>query len=274
MKMSTADDARPDFKPDFTDVGSFLVSPVQTSEAMMKFTFGFLFNLFRLATVPAELIFRNGFGERHFNLFLYLGGSMWLLLFWTGWINIPSWFGVKTEGWMPNAIIFSVIGVYFFGAMLWQLFIRKFFAINVELHTRYDGNPLPFLYRLPFTIDSKNRPREYLVRQVVEPAFLFVLGWIVTLLLNPQTGSWLIISSIGLMLKEYVKSRAVRNIVLDQIDAELTARNLKEALAGESPKKTHGVYVTGIGNDSKEREKIKELLDKESRYTAPETTNS
>ena len=253
---------------DFTEISSFLFNPVNTSIAFFEFIFSVIFNLLRAACVPAELIFRRGFGERHFNLWLYLSGSFWLMLFATGWINIPKWMGYSVTGWLPNFGVFLVVGIIFFASMFWQLFLRKFGQIVGDLHSKFDGKVLPFLYLLPYAKDSNGNPREYFVRQVYEPLFLLVLGLLLTVTLNPQTGSWLIISALGLALKEYVKSRFVRNAILDHIDAEIAARNIKAALAGEPPTTTQGIYIAGLPNEGKERDKLRELFDKQgSRFT-------
>lgn len=260
---------------DFTEISSFLFNPVNTSIAFVEFVFSLIFNILRAACVPAELIFRRGFGERHFNLWLYFSGSIWLMLFATGWINIPKWLGYSVTGWMPNFAIFLVVGVIFFASMVWQLFLRKFKKIDGDLHTRYDGTPLPFLYRLPYAKDRNGNPREYLIRQTFEPLFLLVLGLVLTITLNPQTGSWLIISSVGLALKEYVKSRFIRNAILDHIDAEIAARNIKAALAGEPPSKTQGIYIAGLPNEGRERDKLRELFEQQgSRFSATQTTQA
>jgi len=243
-----------------TDPMSYLISPVSNQIAILEFFAAILFNIIRASCVPAELIFRRGFGERHFNLWLYISGSMWLFMFTTGWINIPKLFGYFDEGWMPNFAIFSVVGMIFFGSLLWQLFLRKFRKINAELHSRYDGDPLPFLYKLPFAKDRNQNPKEYFVRQVYEPLFLLILGVIVSIALNPQTGSWLLISGLGMAVKEYVKSRYVRNALLDHIDADIAARNIKSVLKGAPPSQTQGIYIAGLPNEGKKRDKLKGLF--------------
>ena len=56
------------------NAAEFLVSPVNSSVAILEFISTIIFNILRAACVPAELIFRRRFGERHFNLWLYIAG--------------------------------------------------------------------------------------------------------------------------------------------------------------------------------------------------------
>jgi len=258
--MSKSAQQQQDDAIDLTDPLAFLHSPVNRSIALIDFFSTLIFNILRASCVPVELIFRRGFGERHFNLWLYLSGSLWLLLFASGFINIPKWLGYESTGWVSNFVIFLIVGLFFSGSFLWELFLRKFRKIDGELHSRYDGNPLPFLYMLPFAKASSGNPKEYFVRQVYEPLFLLVLGLILTITLNPQTGSWLFISALGMALKEYVKSRQTRNAILDHIDAEIAARNIKAALSGEPPHKTQGIYIAGLPGEGQQRENLKDLF--------------
>jgi len=244
------------------DLAGFMFNPVNATIAIIQVARMLVFNILRASCVPVELIFRRKFGERHFNLWLYLSGAMWLFLFATGWINIPESMGFHVSEKISNTVIFSVVGVIFYFSFLRELFLRKFRRIDADLHSRYDGDPLQFLFKLPFAKDSNGNKKEYFVRQVYEPLFLVVLGIIVTILLNPQTGSWLFISAIGMALKEHVKAQFTRNALLDHIDAEISAQNIKAALAGAPPEKTKGVYIAGLPGDGKKREKLKDILNK------------
>jgi len=70
-------------------------------------------------------------------------------------------------------------------------------------------------------------------------------------------------------LKEYVKSQHTRNILLDHIDAEIIAQNIKAALVGEPPAKTNGIYIAGLPNEGKQREQLNDILNKnQERFTA------
>jgi len=268
--MSSQTSSKQEGNASFTDPYSFLFSPVNSTLEFIEFISAVLFSILRASCVPAELIFRRGFGERHFNLWLYSSGGLWLILFASGWINIPKWLGYNVTGWMPNFAIFSIVGIFFFGSLIWELMLRKFRKINRELHTRYDGNPLPFLFKLPFAKDKNGNPKEYFVRQVYEPLFLILLGIIITITLNPQTGSWLFISALGMALKEYVKSRYTRNALLDLFDAEIASQNMKAALAGDSTEKTQGIYIAGLLTDEKQRKRLKDYFAKK---TSSHTTD-
>ncbi len=253
----------------FNDMTDFVFNPVSKSVAFIEFLGTFIFNILRMACVPAELIFRRNFGERHFNLYLYIGGTLWLGIFATGWLNIPSLLGFRLTGLIPNEVIFIIIAVLFYGMMFWQLFFRKFGEIDSRMHTRYDGDPLPLLNYLPLAKDRAGNPREYLIRQLHEPLFIFILGVLFIFILNPQTGTWLIISSFAMAVKEYVKARYIRNILLDQIDAEIVGRNIADALKGEPPTNTQGVYIAGISTQGKDREQLDGLMQKnEERFSA------
>ncbi len=101
----------------FSDLTQFITSPAQTSTAFMQFLGAFFFNILRLACVPAETLFRRQFGERHFNLYLYIGGTIWLGIFATGWLNIPAALGFKGEGLVSNGIIFTIIAIIYYVRM-------------------------------------------------------------------------------------------------------------------------------------------------------------
>ena len=252
----------------FSELSEFAMSPVSHSVAFIEFLATLLFNILRMACVPAELIFRRNFGERHFNLYLYVGGTMWLGIFATGWLNIPAMMGFRMEGIVPNGVVFTIIAFLFYGRMFWQMFFRKFGDIDSRMHSRYDGDPFPVYYHLPLAKDRSGNPREYLIRQLHEPVVMFTLGMLFIFILNPQTGTWLIISAFCMAVKEYVKSLHVRNILLDQIDAEIVGRNISDALKGEPPKNTQGVYIAGISNGGKDREHLDGLMQKnQQRFT-------
>ncbi len=243
----------------FADVSKFLTSPAQMTTALIHFLGAFFFNILRLACVPAETIFRRKFGERHFNLYLYIGGTIWLIIFATGWLNIPAMMGFKGDGLIPNSIIFTIIAIIYYVRMFIYLFVQKHGAIDTKQYTRYDGNPLSLLYKLPFANDRHGKPRENLIRQLIEPAFLFILGLVCTLIINPQTGTWLIVSAFCMALKEYAQAQHTRNILLDQVDADIAARYIGAAMQGEPPTETRGVYIAGISNDGEDRAYLRDL---------------
>lgn len=243
----------------FSDLSQFVTSPAQSSVAFIQFIGAFFFNIIRLACVPAEVIFRKKFGERYFNLYLYIGGTLWLGLFATGWLNIPAAMGFKGEGLISNGVIFTIVAILFYARMFFYLFWQKHGLLNNQKHSYYAGHPQSFLEILPFATDKNGRVRENLLRQWIEPVFLFVLGLVCIVILNPQTGTWLIISSICMAIKEYAQSRHTRNILLDQIDADITARYMVDALQGKSPEETHGVYIAGISCNGEDRAYLREL---------------
>lgn len=253
-----------------SDITDYLFNPVGKSVAFVEFIGNLFFNIVRLALVPAELLFRRNFGERYFNLYLYIGGSLWLGLFATGWLNITSGFGLRLEGIVPNGVIFSVIALIFYGRMFRELFFRRFGDIDTRMYGYYAGDPLPFLYRLPFATDNQGNPREYIIRQIHEPVFMFVLGLVCTFVLNPQTGTFLIISAFCAVIKEYVTARHYRNILLDQVDAEIIGRNMAAALKGEAPKNTQGVYIAGVSTDGKDQKVLNDLKEKTKQRFAAE----
>jgi len=253
----------------FKDMSEFMFNPVSKSVAFIEFLGTFIFNILRMACVPAEIIFRRNFGERHFNLYLYIGGTLWLGIFATGWLNIPAGMGFRGEGIVPNAVIFSLIALVFYSKMFWYLFLMKNKDIDARLYTRYDGDPLTLLQRLPLAKDNNGNVREYRVRQFYEPLTMFSLGVIIAVLVNPQTGTWLILSSFCMAIKEYVQARHTRNLLLDQIDAEIIGRNMAAALKGEAPNNTQGVYIAGISNEGKDRDVLNDLVQKkQQRFTA------
>lgn len=258
----------------FSDLSQFVTSPAQSSAAFIEFLGAFFFNFIRLACVPAEVIFRRKFGERHFNLYLYIGGTIWLGIFATGWLNIPAAMGYKGEGLVPNGIIFTIIAIIYYVRMFIYLFVQKHGSLDTKKISIYSGHPLPFLEKLPFATDKNGVVRESFLRQVIEPVFLFVLGLLCTFILNPQTGTWLIISAFCMAIKEYAQGRYTRNILLDKIDAEIMARYMADALQGKSPEETHGIYIAGISNDGEDRAYLRTLAARNQQHFAEQNTAS
>ncbi len=237
-----------------------LFNPVQMSVALVEFLGTTIFNILRCSCVLGELLIRRNFGIRYFNLYLYFGGAMWFWAFASGIINLPKLFGIHTAPLISNGAVFGVLGFLFFGMMFYHLVVKKFMPLNLDQYGYYDGDLLPFLYKLPYAKDKQGNPKEYLIRQVFEPALIMLSGWVVALTLNPQTGSFLIITSLGFALKEYVRSQKVRNLILDQVDADIIARNMKGVLSGKTTKNTQGLYIAGLPNDGKLKQKLVETI--------------
>jgi len=238
---------------------AMIFNPVSVQVAIIDFFSGFIYNILRMACVPAELLMRRNFGERHFNIYMYFGGMFWFWIWASGFIN----FGIGQSGvpTVSNAAIFSVFGFVFFGLMAWHLIIRpSFFKVQLDRYSKYDGDILPFLYKLPYAKDSQGYPKEYFVRQVYEPIFMGFAGFIIAYALNPQTGTWIMVSAIGMAVKEYVQAQRVRNIILDQIDAEILAKSMAGAMKGEPAKNNNGVYIAGLPNEGKLKQKFREVI--------------
>lgn len=246
----------------FMDMSEFLFNPVSKSVAAIEFLGSFIFNVLRMACVPAEVLFRRNFGERHFNLYLYIGGTLWLAIFATGWLNLSATMGIEGLGLVSNTVIFAAVALVFYGRMFWLLFLVKSGEIDVRKYSYYDGDPLPLLYHLPFAKDSQGNPQEYRIRQLHEPVIMLLLGLVFSVVLNPQTGTWLILSAGCMALKEYVKARHLRNLILDQINADIIARNMAEAIKGEPAKQTQGIYLAGVSNEGRDREILQNLAEK------------
>ncbi|MBL4623555.1 MAG: hypothetical protein JKY42_00165 [Flavobacteriales bacterium] len=253
----------------FEDMSAFLSSPAQMSAAFVEFIGAFFFNILRLACVPAEVIFRRKFGERHFNLYLYFGGTIWLAIFATGWLNIPALLGFRSEGFISNGITFTIIAIIYYGRMFMYFFVQKHGKIDDKKYTYYPGHPLSLLSKFPRATDKNGNPREYLIRQFYEPAFMLALGILCAIIINPQTGSWLIISAFCMAIKEYAQARHTRNMLLNQIDADLIGRFMGSALEGKSPESTQGIYIAGISNDGEDRAYLRSLAARnQQRFTA------
>lgn len=255
------------------ELSAYLFNPVDSLVKIWEFFGSMFYWILRFMCVPAEIIFRRGFGERHFNIVLYFGGSLWLIIYMTGFINIlPASWGFQGEGYLSHYAMMWVVGMIFGGSLLWHMVIRRFLTIDTQIHSRYDGNPLGLIYwTFPFTYDHQGNPREALVRQVYEPLFLVFLGLIVGYLLNPATGSFLVLSAFGMFTKELYKSRQVRNMILDKIDSDIIARQLTEVLEGKGPKETQGVYIAGMPAEGKKREWLKEILTGKGKRQAEKT---
>ena len=239
-----------------------LLNPFQMTTSIIQFFSATISGIVRLSCVVGELIFRRNFGMRYFNLYLYIAGCFWFWLFASGWLNLPKAMGFNPNPLVSNAVIFTAIGVVFFGLMFYHLIIKKFRELDLSKYGYYDGDVLPFLYKLPFALDSNGNPKEYFVRQIYEPLFIALLGVVFMVAINPQTGTFLLITSVGFALKEMIKQQKIRNMILDQVDADIIARNMKGALKGESPKATQGVYIAGLPNEGKLKERFIESMAK------------
>lgn len=241
-------------------VSKFLLNPVGATTAFIEFIGGIIFAIFRTLAVPIETLTRYRFGARHFNLYLYIGGSLWFWAFaFLSYFDFGKKFGFNGDL-VSNGVIFTIVGIVFYGAMIWHLIIKKFLAIEADMYTRYDGNVIPFYYRLPFTRDKAGNVREYLIRQIYEPATLYLLGVIIGIFINGQFGLWLTFASFAMALKEYVSAQRYRNMMYDSIDAQIMATSLKGAVGGKQPKDNQGIYFTGIPTNGKLKDKFVESL--------------
>ena len=245
----------------YEDVVNTVLNPVSTSVAFLLAFWEFLFGFLRTACVPGELLFRRNFGERHFSLYLYMGGALWFWVFAIGIVNFPQWLGVPVNPLVSNATVFTVIGVLYFGLMFWHMVIRKFLPLNLDNYSRYDGDVLPFLYWLPFTKDKDGNPDEYRVRQVIEPAFIFLVGCVVSSLINPQTGSFVVMTALGMALKELVRAQKFRDMVLDFNDAQILNKNIKAAVKGEPLKNTQHVYIAGLPRSGSVKQRFDAIVE-------------
>jgi hypothetical protein len=174
-----------------------------------------------------EVYFRKDFGQRYFgigNVFgsiltfgLYLSAVPYLMERSTR--RSPATASAEDDSW--------ILGLFFLGfvalGLLHQIAAWLRQRRGQRWHSRYSGTShLAFL--------SPGNP--YIVQRYIEPGIAFVIGWLLFNYLNRPLGAWLIFASFCLAATEAINAKRARNRILDAIDAQIEAKHLGEALAG------------------------------------------
>lgn len=258
---------------------AWLLNPVKKMEEVLAWIGSTFYLLLRFMCVPAEMaLLRRKFGERYVGLSLWIGGSFWLIAFMTGWIKVlpangPAQFwagvGITPPDFLLHQSVMAVISMLFGIRFFWEFVVKRVYKmfsgdlnINTSMHSRYDGHPLPLFYHFPFAKDGIGNQREMLVRLAYEPAFLFGFGVLIGMTIDAATGSFFMLSSIGMFAKELYNMNQIRTMMLDQLDAEIVSHNLSGALAGQSPEQTQGIRFAGLPTSGQKGEQYASLLRK------------
>ena len=243
---------------DHVQMGNIIFNPIGTSVAVIELINEFIYNVFRSMAVPLETLVRRGVGENHYNLYLAIGGTLWLTVFATGLINIPKLMGLDASQIIDHKIIFFVLYVWFVCYMIWQLIIRRQFPLKPEF-SGFDGKPLFFIKYLPWA-SKDGALNEPLTRQIYEPLLFILTGFFIAFFINPPLGSFVILSGIAWVCKEYVYVQRQRQHIIKIIDGQLIAKYSKEVLTEIQPSEDTANISLAMPPKSQTRESLKEVL--------------
>ena len=76
------------------------------------------------------------------------------------------------------------------------------------------------------------------------------------------------------VLKGFPAEIDLRNLILDQINADIIARNMAEAIKGEPAKQTQGIYLAGVSNEGRDREILQNLAEKNAEHNQARFTTA
>ncbi|KAA0220209.1 MAG: hypothetical protein KJ057_16725 [Phycisphaerae bacterium] len=187
--------------------------------------FGLAFQLTRMMSLPLQIFFHNGFGERALtsgNVFFVLV-IMYALAGYAG----------------PREMIFAMPAVNGFViaylvASLMRLFgIYKRIRENTPVHSYYNGRPWPFFFRI-----CRN---EDVIKRYLEPITAALLGIIIAQF--SPVGAFIGLSAVFLAVHSHLQYMLRRRKYLDTRDAQIEAQLMQERLQERPTVGTGGVAV-------------------------------
>jgi hypothetical protein len=173
-----------------------------------------------------EVYFRKDFGQRYFGLGNVFGSALTFGLYL--FITLFSFIGGSLRQTPTSKDDDSwILGLFFLGFVALG-FLHQFTAWlrqrrGQRWHSRYAGTShLAFLW--------PGNP--YIVQRFIEPAISLIIGLLILNYVNRPLGAWLIFASFCLAATEQINATRARNRILDAIDAQIEAKHLGEAIAG------------------------------------------
>lgn len=173
-----------------------------------------------------EVYFRKDFGQRYFGIGNVFGSALTFGLYLS--VIIPALMSRSPR--QPNVSQEDdswILGLFFLGfvalGLLHQLtsWLRQ--RRSQRWHSRYSGTShLAFLW--------PGNP--YIVQRFIEPGISLIIGFLVLNYLNRPLGAWLMFAGFCLAATEAINAKRARNRILDAIDAQIEAKHLGEAIAG------------------------------------------
>ena len=162
-----------------------------------------VYNLTSIFTMPVEMALRPHYGSRYFPpVIMFFSAVMMILLplfsaIANGIIRMLPFAGFRG----PAGIIgmgglsrLFFLGAFIHGFRVW----RRMLNLSSELHSGYEGPPLPFFRIVPCSF--------WVTRIVVEPLFVFTLSVVLPnfFILEPSAAHYLAFAAIMLSMKQYV----------------------------------------------------------------------
>ncbi len=215
--------------------------------------------------ISAEVFLRRDFGERHFNTSKFIVGLMMLGVFYlSNVLGIGNSLGGRTEEDQQSGIssmfvviiLYIILSMYHMVAIWWRnasnrplfsydhgltwlepvgkvvLMLPNFFiSMGVNLY----GLTLPEEQRklLPDALPLLRDARSF-TEKVIEPfVLLFLSGTALSLGLS-SISMWLFVSAPALMFFTTIRHEMQRNSILDWRDQIIEARNMQEAMTGDT----------------------------------------
>ena len=217
-------------------VGSLLMPDAIAS---MKLFIGLATILLGWLSVSLEVFVRHEFGERYLSwLRLYFA---WIMVASVG-VFLPSIFGA------PNPLSFYIgYGIYiaFILLALWhRLTIRR------RRKRQEKPNPPEPLHSMcsGYSHLSWIPVKEWTLYLWVEPLFFIIISLLLWRFFGGLAGAWLLLSSVGMLIKNQMEYYNNRGQLLDMIDAQIEAKYFSAALAnrGENKRETGGFVVADV----------------------------
>lgn len=226
--------------------------------------FGLAFQLTRMMSLPLQIFFHNGFGERALT-----SGNVFFVLFIM--YALAGYAG-------PRELIFAMPAVNGFViaylvASLMRLFgIYKRIRENTPVHSYYNGRPWPFFFRI-----CRN---EDVIKRYLEPIAAALLGIIIAQF--SPVGAFIGLSAVFLAVHSHLQYMLRRRKYLDTRDAQIEAQLMQERLQERPTPGTGGVAVAisngvhlmnRLANLGKGKPRTSAVAPKERSMAGPEVPN-
>jgi hypothetical protein len=170
---------------------------------LQDFAINFVYNACSIVTMPVEMALRPQYGSRYFPpvIQFFSTGLMIMLPFFFGFAQFVGHMIPFAQFRGPIGLIgiggisrLFFLGMFAHGFRIW----RRMLHMEREENSLYEGPPLSFFGRLPFSF--------WVIRIVVEPAFVFTLSVILPnfFILEPSAAHFFALSALMLAMKQYV----------------------------------------------------------------------
>jgi hypothetical protein len=158
-----------------------------------------VFNMCSILTLPIEMVLRPQYGSQYFSPLVTCLTSMVMMF-------IPLFSGIGFAHLLPFASppsglfgLGTISRLYFLGGFIHGFRIwRRMIHMELEVHSEFEGPPLPIFRILPGTF--------YVVRIIYEPLFVFLVALVLQNLFILQSAAvnYLILAAMALAMKNYI----------------------------------------------------------------------